>query len=71
MMEHVIEKDRVSRIDYLTGDDDYKKNWMSVRKERHGIAAYNPRTLSGGGMLLGHILKNLAKKISKSSATHQ
>ncbi len=71
MMEHVIDKDRVSRIDYLTGDDDYKKNWMSVRKERHGIAAYNPRSLSGSGMLLGHILKNLAKKIRKSSATHR
>jgi len=63
IMEHVIEKDGVSRIDYLTGDDDYKKNWMSVRRERHGIAAYNPRTLRGNGMLLGRTLKTLVKKL--------
>jgi hypothetical protein len=62
MMEYVIDKDGVSRIDYLTGDDDYKRNWMSIRRERHGIAAYNPRTLGGGSMLLGRTLKNLAKR---------
>lgn len=62
MMEHVINKDVVSRIDYLSGDDDYKKDWMSVRKERHGIAAYNPWTLRGRAMLIGHTLKGLVKK---------
>jgi hypothetical protein len=67
MMEHVIDKDRVSRIDYLTGDDDYKKNWMSVRTERLGVAAYNPRTLRGLGMLLGHTLKKVIKEFRKSS----
>ncbi len=67
MMEHVIEKDGVSRIDYLTGDDDYKKNWMSVRRERHGIAAYNPRTLHGNSLLIGHTLKNHYKAIFRRS----
>ncbi len=62
MMEYVIDEDRVWRIDYLTGDDDYKRHWMSARRERHGIAAYNPRTLRGGGMLLGRALKTLAQK---------
>jgi hypothetical protein len=67
MMEHVIEKDRVVRIDYLSGDDDYKKNWMSVRRERHGIAAYNPRTLHGSGLLISHTLKNHYKAIFRRS----
>jgi hypothetical protein len=70
MMEHVIDKDRVSRIDYLTGDDDYKKNWMSVRTERIGVAAYNPRTLRGFGMLLGHTLKRFIKEFRKSTTAH-
>ena len=47
LMEHVIEKDRVIEVDYLTGDDPYKKGWMSGRRERWGIVAYNPLTLSG------------------------
>ena len=47
LMEHVIEKDRVIEVDYLTGDDPYKKGWMSHRRERWGIVAYNPLTLYG------------------------
>ncbi len=31
-------------VDYLTGDDPYKKDWMTHRRERWGITAFNPRT---------------------------
>jgi hypothetical protein len=47
LMEHVMEKDGVAEVDYLTGDDPYKKSWMSDRRERWGIIAYNPKTLGG------------------------
>jgi hypothetical protein len=47
LMEHVLDQDRVSEVDYLIGDDPYKKTWMSHRRERWGIAAYDPRTVSG------------------------
>lgn len=47
MMQHVIEIDHVSEIDYLTGDDAYKQDWMSARRERWGIVAFNLATLSG------------------------
>lgn len=63
MMEHVIDKDGVTRIDYLSGDDDYKKNWMSTRRERCGIAAYNPRTVHGGSLLTAHVLNHYYKKL--------
>jgi hypothetical protein len=52
MMEQVIDKDRVNRIDFLSGDDEYKRDWMSVRGERSGIAAYNPATVRGCVMLI-------------------
>ena len=34
LMEHVIDRDRVTEIDFLTGNDAYKQEWMSERRER-------------------------------------
>lgn len=47
LMEHVIDVDGVSEVDYLTGDDEYKRDWMSHRRERWGLSLYNKRTLRG------------------------
>jgi len=47
LLRHVLEKESISEVDYLVGDDPYKKNWMSHRRERWGIVAYNPSTLMG------------------------
>ncbi len=47
LMEHVIEVDNVKVVDYLTGDDSYKRDWMSHRRERWGIRAFNTRTPYG------------------------
>ena len=40
-------RSHVNEVDFLIGDDSYKRNWMSHRRERHGIVAYNPGTLVG------------------------
>jgi hypothetical protein len=42
LMRHVIDVDRVDEIDYLIGDDAYKRDWMSCRRERRGLIAFNP-----------------------------
>jgi len=47
MMKYAIEQDHVQEIDYLMGDDGYKKSWMSSRRERWGIVAYNPKSFLG------------------------
>lgn len=47
LMEHVMDVDRVRQVDYLSGDDAYKQDWMSARRERWGILAMNPRTVRG------------------------
>lgn len=47
MMRHAIDADQVDDIDYLTGDDAYKADWMSHRRERRGIVAFDPRSLQG------------------------
>ncbi|WP_137938907.1 GNAT family N-acetyltransferase [Chitinivorax sp. B] len=47
LMEYVIDQDHVEIVDYLTGDEPYKRDWMSHRRERWGIIAYNPRSMVG------------------------
>lgn len=47
LMRHVIDIDLVSEIDYLIGDDPYKQSWMTVRRERWGLVAFNPLSLRG------------------------
>lgn len=44
-MQHVLEVDKVDEADYLSGDDAYKKDWMSRRRERWGLLTLNPRPL--------------------------
>jgi len=47
LFRHALEEDRVVEMDYLTGDDAYKKGWMTHRRERIGLLACNPRTARG------------------------
>lgn len=55
LMRHVIDVDQVREVDYLTGDDAYKKDWMSHRRERWGMIAFNLRTLRGVMSALRHL----------------
>ena len=47
LMQQAIDLDGVHEVDYLTGDDSYKKDWMSDRRERWGVIAFNLRTPRG------------------------
>jgi CelD/BcsL family acetyltransferase involved in cellulose biosynthesis len=47
MIEHVVREDGVTRLDYLTGDDAYKRDWMSSREMMKRICIANPRTARG------------------------
>ena len=72
LMQHAIERDRVREIDYLIGDDPYKASWMSHRRERWGVVAYNPRTAMGLALLtretLGRAWAHLSHKTSVPDA---
>lgn len=37
MMEYVIEIDKVQELDFLMGNDNYKQDWMTERRERWGL----------------------------------
>ncbi|HEV2818807.1 MAG TPA: GNAT family N-acetyltransferase [Allosphingosinicella sp.] len=47
MFRRAIDEDRVRVIDYGTGDDAYKKDWMGERRTLWRIDAFNPATLRG------------------------
>jgi len=47
MLEQVIDRDNVNRLDFLTGDDAYKRDWMSQRRKKVLLKAYNIRTIKG------------------------
>ena len=41
MFEQALDVDRVAEVDYLNGDEPYKRDWMSRRRERRGIIAFD------------------------------
>ena len=47
LMHYVIETDRVNEIDFLTGNDAYKQDWMSERRQRVSISLFRPRQPEG------------------------
>ncbi len=47
MMAHVLDVDLVREVDYLTGDEAYKRDWTPLRRERRGLVAFDPRTPRG------------------------
>jgi len=47
MIKNAIDKDLVKTLDFLSGDDKYKKDWMDERRFKLEIIAYNPRSVKG------------------------
>jgi CelD/BcsL family acetyltransferase involved in cellulose biosynthesis len=62
LMQRVIDVDKVRIVDYLSGEDEYKKQWMSHRREFWGILAFNPRTLRGAAQIARHVGMGACKK---------
>jgi hypothetical protein len=62
LMQHVIDVDQVQEVDYLTGDDAYKRDWMSHRRERWGLVAFDRRTPAGLWASCRHALGQWLKR---------
>ncbi|MGZ3235895.1 MAG: GNAT family N-acetyltransferase [Burkholderiaceae bacterium] len=69
LMQQVIDVDKVREVDYLTGDDDYKKDWMSDRRERTGLIAFNLYTLRGFFAACKNVGGHAVKKIIRFNAS--
>jgi len=62
LMQHAVDSDGVHEVDYLTGDDAYKQDWMSHRRERRGLVAFDTRTINGLWTCARHFGGKLLKR---------
>jgi hypothetical protein len=67
LMEYAIDVDNVTKIDFLTGDDQYKKDWMSSRGEHWGLQIANPNSFLGTLKVVENFLVHSSKKQKKRS----
>jgi Acetyltransferase (GNAT) domain len=61
LFKHVIDHDHVDLIDFGTGDDQYKADWMDAAQPLDQVRAFNPRRFGG---LLGAARAQLSSLVS-------
>ena len=64
MMEYVIDIDKVEEIDFLTGNDTYKQDWMSERRERYVLSCVKSAQHCGRSGLFVESLKRMLEKLA-------
>lgn len=60
LFEQVIDRDRVSLVDFGTGDDAYKRDWMEQVRPRYRLDLLRPRWPGNWPALARHVLRRLA-----------
>lgn len=68
MLERIVDMGGVAEIDFGVGDDSYKRDWASRRREKWGLMAFNPRSLHGILGALRHVggqgIKQAASRVT-------
>jgi hypothetical protein len=62
MMRAMLDEEQVREVDFGRGDDHYKRWWLSERRERWGLLAFNPLTPGGLALAARHIGGRWAKR---------
>ena len=65
LLEHVLDRDGVHKIDYLIGDDEYKQGWMNRRQERGGLLAGRLTHPMGLSLIALEFLKRRIKALAR------
>lgn len=63
MFQQVIDNDGVSCIDYGIGDEPYKADWMSEKRQRYGVLLFNLNCFGGWLSWCRHRLPPLLRRI--------
>jgi len=69
----LLENDRVPALDFGRGDDPYKADWCTRRRQRIGVLLCDPRSAAGALAIARHGLGRLRAGLARSRAglTHQ
>jgi CelD/BcsL family acetyltransferase involved in cellulose biosynthesis len=67
MIAQVLDRDRVGRIDFGLGPDEYKRGWMNDSRHYFGFMAFNPSTPLGRLYGFRHIYGSRAKRLGLSA----
>jgi CelD/BcsL family acetyltransferase involved in cellulose biosynthesis len=65
MFRAAIDEDRVTSIDYGTGDEPYKADWMTERGTLWRIEAFSSRSLFGVGRATRHLASGLVRRSAR------
>ena len=63
LFEHVIDTDKVDLVDFGTGNDPYKADWMEQVRPRYRMTAYNPRRPTNWPAIARVWAQNLASRV--------
>ena len=63
LMKHVIDIDKVDEIDFLTGNDNYKQDWMAERRQRWRLHFTNSNSSQQSNLTFTQRLKSLKAKL--------
>ncbi|MXO90403.1 GNAT family N-acetyltransferase [Altererythrobacter aquaemixtae] len=61
LFEHVMDTDKVDLIDFGTGNDPYKRDWMEVDRPRYRLDCLNPGQAQAWPALAKRIITRLAR----------
>jgi len=62
LFEQVIDRDRVTLVDFGTGDDPYKRDWMEALRPRYRIEAFRPAWPGNWPGIARNALRGLARR---------
>ena len=63
LMHHVMERDQVTEVDFLSGDDAYKADWMTQRRERVGVVVFDLRQPRAWMPALRHAIRKQLRRL--------
>jgi len=65
MLQHLLDREQVGRIDFGRGDDPYKRLWAGERRQRIGVVLANPRHPRGLAFLGRHALGRVRQALAR------
>lgn len=65
LFEHVIDRDRVGLVDFGTGDDAYKRDWMEEMRPRYKLEMFRPAWPENWPAIARIVLRGLAGRASR------